>query len=193
MKSKVLMLLVAISISSFSSGCVSSKSFVDPTFGKVTYNDLEPPANPHRLNITAEFQRNGVHLPEVDSELYGHVERVLRASRFAVPAQGESESKIYVVVNNIADLEKARAMGFGTGLTFGAAGSWVTDYYEMKVELVLGETTFNKSGYKHQLHTTIGNKKGPEGVPPVTAAAGFATIVEQLLLNFLSDLYKEGV
>jgi hypothetical protein len=186
------MLLFLLSIALFSFGCVSSKSYVDPAFGKVTYDSLPIPANPHKLSITAEFQRNGVHLPEVDSELYGHVERVLRASRFAVPAQDKSEGAIKVVVNNIADIEKAKSMGFGTGFTFGAAGSWITDYYEMNVEYVLGEKSFNKSGYKHQLHTTIGNKKGPEGVLPVTAAAGFADIVEDLLLNFLGDLYKEG-
>jgi hypothetical protein len=174
-------------------GCISSKSYVDPSFARATYEDVQIPPMPYELKISVEFQRNGEHLPQVDGELRGIVERVIRASRFAVPAAGASQGELKVVVNNIADLDKARAMGFGTGMTFGAAGSYITDYYEMAADLTLDGKTFSQSGYKHQLHTTVGNKAGPEGVAPTTPSAGFATIVEQLLLNFLKDMKQGGL
>lgn len=120
--------------------------------------------------------------------MLGHVERVVRATGIAVPTADSGAPQLKVIVNNIADLGSASAKGVGTGLTFGLAGSVVSDYYEMQVVLTRGQKTISKDGYKHALHSTIGNASGPAGLDPTTPAAGFGKIVEQMLLNALKDL-----
>ena len=101
---------------------------------------------------------------------------------------------MHVVVNNIADMGSAAAKGFGTGLTFGLAGSVVTDLYEISIEFSDGNGGNIRNDYKHALHTTIGNKKAPlDGVAPTSPADGFGTIVEQTVLNFIKDMQDVGL
>jgi hypothetical protein len=173
-------------------GCISMKSYVDPGFAKARYEDLRKPAQPYAFKVVGKFERNGKHLPKVDKQLQGHVERVLRGSGLIVPAESASSGEIIVVVNNVVNTGQAAAKGFGTGLTFGLAGSLVTDYYEMRIMLNVNGKVIEKSGYKHALHSTVGNKKGPEGLTPTTPIAGFETIVEQMLLNALRDVQGDG-
>ena len=174
-------------------GCISLKSYVDPTYAKSGYEDLIKPAQATALKVTVEFSRNGTRLPRADDELRGHVERVLRGSGLVAPSDTSANGEILVAVDNVGDVGKAAAKGFGTGLTFGLAGSTVEDGYVMTVTLSTSGKTLTKSGYKHVLISTIGNQKGPEGLAPTTAAAGFGTIVEQMLLNALRDLQKDGL
>jgi hypothetical protein len=184
-------LLICIAVV-FLSGCLSVKSYVDPTFGKTRYEDLVRPTAPLPLKVAIEFQRNGKAYPRAEKDVRGHVERVLRASGNVVPAT-DATDEIKVVLNNVADIGGAVGKGIGTGLTFGAAGSLVQDGYEMTVSVTRGGKTVTKTGYRHILWSTVGNKKGPPGMTPTTLTDGFATIVEQLILNALKDLQADGL
>ncbi len=102
-----------------------------------------------------------------------------------------------ITVNNVADLSEAAVKGFGTGLTFGAADSLVTDYYEITIEYGNGNGNGNGSQftqkYKHALHTTTGNEDAPfDSVQPTTPSDAFGTVVEQTLLNFVKDMQAKG-
>lgn len=97
-----------------------------------------------------------------------------------------------MIVNNISDLGKAAAKGLGTGLTFVLAGSTVTDYYEMEATLSLNDKVINKINYKHALYSTVGLKKAPEGLEPMTPSAAFGKVFKQLILNFLQDIQNSG-
>jgi hypothetical protein len=166
------------------------KSYVDPSYGKIQYDNLVKPAQPYRLKLKVEFQRNGQHLAAVDSELLQQVDSVVRASGFAAPVgDGESASdSLTIVVNNIADLAEARRKGFGTGSTLYLKGSVVTDNYEMQATAAIAGKTVSKSGYKEAILTVIGHASGPEGVPAMTVTEAFNKVVEQLILQFLRDL-----
>ena len=171
--------------------CAStSKSYVDTSYGKIQYSDIAKPAQPYKLKLKVEFQRNGQHLPAVDSQLMQQVDSVVRASGFATPV-GDAEpasDSLTIVVNNIADLAEARRKGFTTGSTFFLKGSVVTDNYEMQVTATIGGKTVSRSGYKGAILTAIGRASGPEGVPPMTVTEAFNKVVEQLILQFLRDL-----
>lgn len=174
-------------------GCISSKTYIDPNFEKATYEDVKSVAKKYDTQIFVEFQRNGETLEAVNKEVLNHVERTLRATSIVTPSQGGADYSIKVIVNNIADIGEAAAKGFGTGLTFGAAGSTVTDYYEVKIEYTDKSGINLTKDYKHALHTTIGNEDAPfEGAIPTTPADGFGTVVEQVLLNFVVEMQKEG-
>ena len=107
--------------------CISAKTYVDPSFSKASYNDILPVAEKYETKIQVEFQRNGKPFEKANQEVLGHVERTLRATGVIKPSPDQSKISVKVVVNNIADLGKAAAKGAGTGLTFGAAGSLVSD------------------------------------------------------------------
>lgn len=104
--------------------CMSTKSFLDPSFPKISYEELKKPLQPKKFKVTAEFQRNGEHLEKVDQTISDSTERILRASGFAVPGGDSEDGAIHVVLNNIADIGGAVGKGLGTGLTFGLAGSF---------------------------------------------------------------------
>ncbi|WP_020408001.1 hypothetical protein [Hahella ganghwensis] len=174
-------------------GCVSSKSYVDPAFGRATYEDIKPVEEKYNTKINVEFQRNGVLLPAAYQEVRGHVERILRASGVVVPSKEDSDVTLSVTVNNIGDVGQAAMKGFGTGLTLGAAGSTVTDHYEVSIVYSDGNGEDMTKKYQHALHTTIGNSDAPfENVQPTTMADGFGRIVEQVLLNFIQEMQTEG-
>jgi hypothetical protein len=135
--------------------------------------------------------RAGERYPHADPELHGTAERVIRASGVAIPTTDPDAAEFKIVINNLADKGDAFAKGVGTGLTFGLAGSMVTDHYEMEVVLTQGGKSIRKSGYRHALHSTVGNKDGPPGLTPMTPSSAFAKIVEELLLNALKDLEQD--
>lgn len=183
--------LLIVAISSIV-GCASPKSFVDPTYGRATYADITRRAEPYKWRIVVECQRNGAHVPEVDGELMGDVERVVRASGIAIPSPEGSSGQLKVVVNDIAATESAGWKGFVTGLTFGLVGSTAIDYYEMEAELSMNGKSIKRSGYKHAIHTTVGNASGPQGVEAMSLSEAFSGVLEQMLLNFLKDLQQIG-
>lgn len=172
-------------------GCLSTKSYVDPEFRKAAYSDIGKVATKYKGNIDVEFQRNGKHLSKVDKELRTHVEKVFRATGVVELTTEPVELKIKVIANNIADLDEARRKGFATGLTFGAAGTTVTDYYDFTIECQNGGT--NKSfTYKHAIHTTVGNSPAPIPVEPLPLGEAFGKVVEDIILNFVREMQQSG-
>ncbi|MGH1373282.1 MAG: hypothetical protein ACRBBW_14670 [Cellvibrionaceae bacterium] len=181
-------------ISLVMTGCISPKSYVDPSFSKATYDDVKPVNNKYITEIVVEFQRNGKLYERVNPEVRSHVERTLRATGIITPAAENTDISVKVTVNNVADITEAAAKGFGTGLTFGAAGSLVTDYYEITIEYDDGKGGQLIENYKHALHTTIGNADAPfDNTLPTTPADAFGTVVEQTLLNFVKDMQAKGL
>ena len=96
-------------------------------------------------------------------------------------------SVLTLVIDNVALTDNAAAKGFGTGLTLGAVGSMVTDGYVCTATYERNGERFEVSA-KHALHTTIGNKAGPEGLTPVTMQQGVEQVMDQLAWNVLKQL-----
>ena len=167
--------------------CISPKSFVDPSYPKVKYEELKRPQQPLKVSLTSQFQRNGAALPAADPTLKDNSERVLRASGLMVPVSEGAEGSVNIIVNNIADTGAAAAKGFGTGLTFGLVGTTVTDAYEMTVTINVGGKTFTRSAVKHAFHTAIGNTSTPEGLELIPPNVAFQRVFEQMLLRVLKE------
>ncbi len=184
MKFKHKILFISFSLF-FLTGCFTTNSYVDPSFGKSSYYDIKSVDERYRLEVFTEFQRNGKTLAY--PVLQTNVERVLRASGILIPSKGSNHS-ITVIVNNIANLGEAAAKGFGSGLTFGLIGTKVTDYYELKISYTDSEGSTTLRNYKHAIHSTIGNAEGPAGVIADTPDNAFFKVIEEILLNFISDM-----
>jgi hypothetical protein len=185
--------VMLICLSIVMTGCISAKSYVDPKYGPVSYADAKKPAKPHDVKIDVEFQRNGEHIPRVDKELRANVEKVFINSGVVAPSANATDITIKVTCNNIADLKGAMAKGFGAGLTFGAAGTAVTDFYQITIGLKQGNTVVEKK-YDHAIHTTIGNKAAPvQGVAPVKPVEAFGGVIEDVILQFITEMQSKNV
>src|SRR5204863_6648256 len=104
-----------------------------------------------------------------------------------VSAGGENADQLNINMNNVGDIGAAVGKGIGTGLTLGLAGSMVTDGYDFTATFQRPGVAPVKKQYKHALHTTIGNKSGPEGLTPMTPTEAFDQVVKELVMKLLKD------
>lgn len=192
---RTVFLVAVVSSMLLLTGCITSKSYVDPTLPDVKYTDLARRSPGETIAVSVEFQTNGKAKPAVNTSVLDKLVRTLRATGvFAdvVTQKASDKDSLDVVMNNVGDMGGAVGKGIGTGLTFGLVGSMVTDGYEFKA-------TYHPAGkepvvrnYKHAIHTTVGNKKGPPGLQPVDVGRAFDMVVEDLVLNLVRDLQKDG-
>jgi hypothetical protein len=186
MKFVKILVLIGLSIGLF--GCISQQSFIDPSAQKFTYDDIKRRAEPVKLRLSVEFQRNGLHFPKADSTLKDSAERTLRATGVIIPTDVDSVGEIKIIVNNIADIATAAAKGAGTGLTFGLIGSTVQDNYELTMTMTINGQTITKSGIKNSIFTTVGNAAAPDGVQTSPVEVAFSKVLEQMILQALKDV-----
>lgn len=184
-------IIMAVAVSLALTGCISSKSYVDPKYQDLSLSDLKAVESQHLAKVEIEFQRNGEHLDKVDEILRVQVEKVFLSSGVITPSTEREDITIKVTCNNFSDLGEAFAKGFGTGLTFGLAGSTVIDFYEVKIELMRGDEHIEKT-YEHALHSTIGNTDPPfANVEGGTAENGFNGIIEDVIFQFIKDMQED--
>jgi hypothetical protein len=177
------------------SGCLSTKSYLDPQFRRATLVDVKPSDNPVSVLVEASFQVNGENEPAVDKLVLNAVIKVMRATKvFSSIALNKQPNtpNLKIVVNDIGDMGAAGAKGFGTRLTYGLVGSEVVDNYEMTATYTpAGGSPITKI-YKHALHSTFGVHTAPPGMEQVPRELAFDQIMEDMLLNLFCDLQKEG-
>ena len=96
------------------SGCISTNSYVDPSYGETSYEDLRRPAEPLALKINVEFSRNGARLPAADDEVRGKVERVVRASGLITPSDSATAASSVTTRPNAVNIgRKSKWSGQG--------------------------------------------------------------------------------
>jgi len=175
-------------------GCISPKSYVDPALPKVEASTINR-SDPKELALDVQFFRHGDRLPKGDNQVRDQVRLHLLASgavKTILAAPDPAKMILKVQLDNVGDVGSAAAKGFGTGLTFGLVGSMVTDGYTFTATLERPGLPPIQKIYKHAIHTTIGNKKGPEGLEPLDMHTAFSRVVEGLVLNLVKDLQAEG-
>jgi len=174
---------------------LSTRSYVDPTLGHLAYSDLTAASASRPVTLIVEFQTRGKRNLAATNSTYDRVSTVLRGSGLfsGVQANGSPDAdRLEIVMNNVGDIGKAVSKGIGTGLTLGLVGSMVTDGYEFTATYTVpGKPPVTKT-YQHALHTTVGNKKGPPGLKPLSTQEAFDQVVEDLVLHLLRDLEKDG-
>ena len=180
-------LIGLLSSSALLAGCFTPQAFLDPAAPKLSYDDLRKPAAPLKLIVKTQFERNGQALPAGDPHLRATTLKTLRGSGVIEPVESNAEGEISVKVNNIVALGEAVGKGIGTGLTFGLAGSTVTERYEMDVKIETRAGRYSRSKEPGHFLATVGNASRPEGVEVMPAGTAFERTVEQLLLKVLKD------
>jgi len=184
--------LVSVTLAILLAGCISPRSYLDPSQPKISYSDLARPDKPLSLRLTTEFQRNGEPNPKANPTLLDNSSRILRASGIVDPDGPNSVGSINIVVNNVADIASAATKGFGTGLTLGLVGSTVSDNYELTMTISINEKKVTKSGIRNGIATAIGNTSIPPGVEIFTTSLAFQKVLEQMILEALKQFQSDG-
>ncbi|MFN3668098.1 MAG: hypothetical protein ACK4VY_02220 [Brevundimonas sp.] len=173
-------------------GCLSVKSYVDPTLPRVGRADIPAPTTLRPVQVAVEFRTKGSANAAATAEVRPRVIAVAAESGLfsavSSEAGGAGAGLLTVVINNVpAEGENAEAEGFGTGLTLGAVGNMVTDAYVTTVTYSRGGQTTSVD-VRHALHTTIGNHSGPPGLTAVTPQEAVNQVVDQIVWNGLDQL-----
>lgn len=184
--------LAVLSCAMVLTGCLTAKSYVDPALPVVSRANIAAPATPHPVQVAFEFRTKGSANAAATAELQPRAVAVAAESGLfsavSRDAAGPGAGLLTVVIDNVPlEGENAAAEGFGTGLTFGAVGTMVTDAY-------VGTVTYSRGGQttsvnlRHALHTTIGNKAGPEGLTGMTPVEAVHQVIDQIIWNGLDQL-----
>lgn len=173
-------------------GCLTANSYVDPALPRVAKTDIAAPMTPRPVQVAVEFRTKGNANAAATAEVQPRVIAVASESGLfssvSREAAGPDAGLLTVVIDNVPlEGENAAAEGFGTGLTFGAVGTMVTDRYISTMTYSRGGQTTSVN-VRHALHTTIGNKAGPEGLTAMTPVDAVHQVVDQLIWNGLDQL-----
>ena len=174
-------------------GC--TKAYVDPNLPRVSYSELEQVQKPPSLKVSFQFQTNGKYNKAATKQVSTLVVKTLKDSKLFASVdlvKKPEKSNLDIVMNNVGDTSSAVRKGVATGCTLGIAGSQVTDGYVFTSTYLAPDKEPVILQYEHAIHTTIGAKKGPEGLKPVTLKKAIEDVTEQLVLNTLKDLQAGG-
>jgi hypothetical protein len=151
---------------------------------------------PHPVQVVFEFQTKGAANSRATDLVKPMVmESVRAASLFSEvgdkPAAGAG--LMSVQINNVALTDDAFSKGFMTGLTFGLAGSTVTDGYLCTVSYTApGASVAVIKTSKHALHTALGSAGAPPGGVKVNSIdEGVRGMVRQIMGVALSELSRD--
>lgn len=189
-----LRLLLPIAFCLLSTGCLSTRAYLDPGLPQISRADLPVAASRRDVQILPEFRSKGVANAAVTDHLKSRAIAV--ASESGLFGQVSSQhspgaAQLHLIIDNVPDTENAAAKGFGTGLTLGLAGSLVTDGYKASASYNDGQQQRSAS-VEHAIHTTIGNKAGPEGLAPLQLGDAVNAMMDQVVWNLLKQLSSQG-
>ena len=183
MKLRLLSLAVG---ATFLTGCLTTTSYVDPKFADIDYSAIQKPESMTPVKLAVNFQRNGEDFKRGDKLLTKVITYVIGKSG-VYEIDESADATLSLTVNNVADMDAAMKQGFKTGLTFGANGTTVTDFYEVSISYS-GDGANMSKDYKHALHSTIGKEEAPfANVTGQKPQEAFDSMLEDVILTFIKD------
>ncbi|KAF0812325.1 hypothetical protein IGB42_03315 [Andreprevotia sp. IGB-42] len=176
------------------SGC--SSVYVDTATKEIPVAEFTKPATPKPVQVVFEFQTKGVPNPAATDYLKGQVlDQAIASGLFEVKATSADKGTglLNITLNNIPLTDDAAAKGFATGLTFGLAGTAVTDGYVCTVSyLPAAQSDAVQGTSRHAIHTVIGNAKAPENaVKSASIDIAIRTMTREILSNAFNALSKD--
>lgn len=187
--------VILAALAALMTGCMTAKQYVDPQLPKVSLSDLKPAVDKKTVQLFYEFKTNGAFNAKVtESSRELILDNLKKSNLFndIVVAPTVAERKLFVTINNIPMTKDSASKGYMAGLTLGAAGTLVTDGYQMDAAYDAPGRAEIKHSYQHALHTTIGNADGPAGLEPVPQGQGIKLIFDGLMMNLLRDMSNQG-
>ena len=190
-----LRLSVLCVLGAVTTGCITVKSYVDPTLPVIANAQLPKVSQPLPTTVLFEFRTKGNANARATSELSGRVVAdVAQSGMFGQVSSTVTDPNaalLKITIDNVADTGNAVAKGVGTGLTFGLAGSLVRDNYMCTATYSLNGKSFQTT-VNHALLSTIGNHSAPAGMTAMMPRDAVNQIVDQLVLHALVQLDQQA-
>lgn len=176
-------------------GCASM--YVDGTTKEISATQFKKPEPMHSVMLVFEFQTKGVANSRATDFLRDRVlKQVKESSLFSeVSLTPVAENRVLsIVLNNVVLTDDVFTKGFVTGLTFGLAGSSVSDGYICTARYLSGdEQPEIVKQARHAIHTTMGAKEAPGNATKAANAEEAVTLMtHQILSNVLNDLSHDA-
>jgi len=175
-------------------GCASF--YVDTATREVPASAYTKPASPRPVQVVFEFQTKGVanaRATQYSSPLV--LDQIRDSGLFSelkdTPVEGGA--LLSVVLNNVPLTDDAFGKGFVTGLTFGLAGSQVTDGYVCTMKYLPGSQVpaVSKTA-RHAIHAVMGAKDAPaNGVKMDSLELAVKTMTRQIVSTALDDVSRD--
>lgn len=176
-------------------GCANM--YVDGNTKEIATTQFKKVDAPHPVQVLFEFQTKGVANARATEKLKdGVLEQVKASNLFSSTTEGPAEggALLSITLNNVVLTDDAAAKGFMTGLTFGLAGTQVTDGYICTVRYRANATSeaIVKEG-RHALHTTLGASSAPQNATKANSPEEAVTLMRrQVVSNVLNDLSHDA-
>jgi uncharacterized protein YceK len=180
-----------VAASAFLTGCASV--YVDTATKEVADAEIKRPATALPATMIFDFQTNGAPNAAASKILKDQVTAQIEKSGLFQLTKGEataSTAMLNITLNNVLITKDAAQQGFVTGLTFGLAGSAVTDGYICTVSYIPadGSPTLVSTA-RHAIHTTLGNASAPpNAIKSANTEDAVRTMTRQIIANALRDL-----
>lgn len=183
--------IAMVAASALLTGC--GTMYVDTAIKEVPVSELRKPAQPAPVALNFEFQTAGAPNAAATAFLKDAVTAQVKESGLfseVKSAASPEAGMLSITLNNIVITKNAAEQGFVTGLTFGLAGSAITDGYVCQVSwLAPGKSAPVVITARHAIHTTMGNASAPaNAVKAASAEEAVRTMTRQVLSNALRDL-----
>lgn len=198
MRSWVLRAAAALAAGAMAFGTAAAATYVDTGLPDLKPEERVVVVHPKPVQLLFQFKTKGAANGRATKWLKDQVVQVVQASGlFSEVTEGPASdgALVNVTIDNVPLTSDAFAKGFATGLTFGLAGTSVSDGYICTVEYLSGSDAqkITKTAH-HAIHTTVGLKSAPpngEKAPSVKAAV--ETMTRQIVSHALNDLAADPV
>lgn len=175
-------------------GCVTN-SYVDLPKPVLTAKQLPTVQHPQPVTVLFQFLTNGKENAAATGLLKERVLGAVSGSNMfsrVNPAVDSSQPNILEIsIDDQADMGKAEAQGFGTGLTLGLAGSLLQDAYVCTASYTSGGRKSSATG-RAAILSAVGLHSAPPGLKPVEQKEAIYEVVDQLIWHSLAQLDGAG-
>jgi len=177
------------------SGCLTITPYVDPTLGDVPAAQHVTVASPQPVQLIFEFQSKDAINRRATNLLEQQVTEAVQSSGLFSQVSTTpvpNGALLSITIDNVPEADAA-SKGFATGLTFGLAGSTVTDYYVGTAHYAPGGgAPVITAQERHSIHSVVGAGSGPPGmVRSQNLEAAFHQVLHQLLDHLLNDVARD--
>jgi hypothetical protein len=178
-------------LSLLSTGCATM--YVDKGLKDVTQSEYMKPPELKPVQLLFNFQTKGAANARATKFLGEEVTKTVTASGLfssVSPDPVPGGALLSITLNNVPITDNAFAKGFATGLTFGLAGSQVSDGYVCTIDYLPGAGSAQmQKKLRHAIHTTVGAKGAPDnGVKARNPTEAVQTMTRQVVGNGLKEL-----
>ncbi|MFT7722416.1 MAG: hypothetical protein QM788_06255 [Roseateles sp.] len=176
-------------------GCASI--YLDGTTKEVPTEQFKKPASPAPVQVLFDFQTKGVANAHATEFLREKVIAQVKSSGLfsdVGAAVVPSGAVLSITLNNVPLTDNAFSKGFVTGLTFGLAGSQVSDGYVCTASYrATGDATPVVAQARHAIHTTMGAAATPgNAVKMASLDEAAIQMTRQVVSKTLNDLSHDA-